>query len=42
MFEIGVVFELPNRKKMTRAKTWFDKLTTLSKVEGQSTPSPEK
>jgi hypothetical protein len=41
MFEIGVVFELPNGKKMTRAK-WFDKLTTLSKVEGQSTPSPEK
>jgi hypothetical protein len=27
---------------MTRAKTWFDKLTTLSKVEGHSTPSSEK
>jgi hypothetical protein len=29
-------------KEMTRAKAWFDKLTTLSKVEGQSTPSSEK
>jgi hypothetical protein len=25
----------------TRAKAWFDKLTTLSEVEGQSTPSSE-
>jgi hypothetical protein len=24
---------------MTRAKTWFENLTTLSKIEGQSTPS---
>ena len=27
---------------MIRAKAWFDKLTTLSKIEGQSTPSSEK
>jgi hypothetical protein len=26
-------------KAMTRAKTWFDQLTNLSKVEGQSMPS---
>ena len=27
---------------MARAKAWFDKLTTLSKVEGQSTSGSEK
>jgi hypothetical protein len=39
VFEICVFLNCRIGKKMTPAKTWFDKLTTLSKVEGQSTPS---
>jgi len=26
---------------MTRAKSWFENLTTLSKIEGQSSPRTE-